>query len=910
VFWLVLLLFIATTVIGELLTPKPKVVKSGLGDFNFPTAQEGRAIPVVGGTVNITGGNTVWWGDLLIRPILTRESIIAFSSTITGYKYYIGVQYALCWGPVDSLQQINADAKSVPYTVTPILNGNGSENYLQLLCTGYKLYGGTGVGGEGGFSGTLDFYRGLATQQPNDYLTRVQGRIAYTPGTIPYTFSGVGNGTMSFLSGGAASKVETIVTTATGIVHDNTSPYYLKMKFSCDGSVSGHIGSAYADFPFSSPQINFTIATGSIQFDVGDEFTVKTLHAFQSPAYKNLCYAVMEQCYTGITNQPKPMEFIVTKCPDPFGQGASIANLGGDCNAPLFIYDFMTNAEYGLGLNPATFDVPTWKAAAVTLAGEGLGISVTIDTPDTADTILGEVLRHVDGIVQSDPFTGLWTFKLNRFDYDPTTLEVIDKSCVLGTPDYQRGSWSETSNYVLLNYLSKAADFNTRTVQSYDPANILVTQEVRQQTVDYSMLSNATAASLVLMRVLRTFTFPLGKLKIEVNRNAWNFRMGGVFKFTWTPLGIENMIFRITHIGYGEVSKGKITIDAVEDIFGIEGTTFVSPPVSGWVNPLGAPVAPAQQKLIEIPYHILIADKIVPGTFVGALAARGDGTSQTFQIWKAGAESVDAAMFSPCGTLAADYGLTSADDPVGFSITGPVDALDLVSGVLADLNAGNFLCMMDGELMAWETVTPNLDGSFTFTNVRRAVMDTVPVLHVAGTVVWFLTNGLPVTSNAAIADNSSETDQLLPENPQGVFPIGSATPLTIATAQRYLRPYPPAGLSVNGAPFYSPPAVTTGADLVLAWLERNRLTQAAAGTMVKQDDPTITPEVGTTYTAKIYNAGVLIRTVAGIAVPTYTYTLVQHATDGGTNPVLIEISSNANSLDSTEAWNVSLTMNP
>src|SRR5580704_4099160 len=141
-FWLVLLLFIATTVISELLTPKPKVVKSGLGDFNFPTAQEGRAIPVVGGTVNIKGGNTVWWGDLLITPILTRESIIAFSSTITGYKYSIGVQYALCWGPVDTLVQVNAQAKSVPYTVNQILNGNGTENYLQLLCTGWALYGG------------------------------------------------------------------------------------------------------------------------------------------------------------------------------------------------------------------------------------------------------------------------------------------------------------------------------------------------------------------------------------------------------------------------------------------------------------------------------------------------------------------------------------------------------------------------------------------------------------------------------------------------------------------------------------------------------------------------------------------------------------------------------------------------
>ena len=47
-------------------------------------------------------------------------------------------------------------------------------------------------------------------------------------------------------------------------------------------------------------------------------------------------------------------------------------------------------------------------------------------------------------------------------------------------------------------------------------------------------------------------------------------------------LGIANQIFRITRIAYGELIDGKITIDAVEDIFGIEDTAFVAPPVSGW----------------------------------------------------------------------------------------------------------------------------------------------------------------------------------------------------------------------------------------------------------------------------------------------------------------------------------------
>jgi hypothetical protein len=120
-FWFLLLLFIATTVVGQLLTPKPKFDSpqpNALGDFRFPTAQEGRAIPVIFGTVKMTGGNTVWWGDLQIVPIKKRvkTGLFSHSNIITGYKYYIGVQYALCQGAIDEVISCQAQDKIIPST--------------------------------------------------------------------------------------------------------------------------------------------------------------------------------------------------------------------------------------------------------------------------------------------------------------------------------------------------------------------------------------------------------------------------------------------------------------------------------------------------------------------------------------------------------------------------------------------------------------------------------------------------------------------------------------------------------------------------------------------------------------------------------------------------------------------------
>jgi hypothetical protein len=65
-FWFIALLFIGSLLAGELLRPRPKdnSKPATLSDFNFPTADESRPIPVVWGTVSITGANIIWYGDL------------------------------------------------------------------------------------------------------------------------------------------------------------------------------------------------------------------------------------------------------------------------------------------------------------------------------------------------------------------------------------------------------------------------------------------------------------------------------------------------------------------------------------------------------------------------------------------------------------------------------------------------------------------------------------------------------------------------------------------------------------------------------------------------------------------------------------------------------------------------------
>src|ERR1700733_10609131 len=141
---ILLIVMIATTVITMLMRPHNGPVASSLGDFNFPTATEGRAIPVAFGTVKIGGGNTVWWGNLKTIPIQQGSF---FSKTTVGFKYLISVQYVLCQGQIDEFISLECDGKQVPFSFD-----DGALDPRRVFIDQDMFWGGTPAG-QGGLRG-------------------------------------------------------------------------------------------------------------------------------------------------------------------------------------------------------------------------------------------------------------------------------------------------------------------------------------------------------------------------------------------------------------------------------------------------------------------------------------------------------------------------------------------------------------------------------------------------------------------------------------------------------------------------------------------------------------------------------------------------------------------------------------
>ena len=63
-FWIQLLVALVLTVVAYLIMPKPKRPQPpGTRDFERPSADSGRPIPVVFGTITVKGLNIMWAGQ-------------------------------------------------------------------------------------------------------------------------------------------------------------------------------------------------------------------------------------------------------------------------------------------------------------------------------------------------------------------------------------------------------------------------------------------------------------------------------------------------------------------------------------------------------------------------------------------------------------------------------------------------------------------------------------------------------------------------------------------------------------------------------------------------------------------------------------------------------------------------------
>jgi len=131
--------------------------------------------------------------------------------------------------------------------------------------------------------------------------------------------------------------------------------------------------------------------------------------------------------------------------------------------------------------------------------------------------------------------------------------------------------------------------------------------------------------------------------------------------------------------------------------------------------------------------------------------------------------------------------------------------------------------------------------------------------------------------------------KILPRTMRGILPLASATEMQITTASRAWAPLPPGNVKLNGQPYATWPATTTG-DVTLSWSHRNRVAQGQGAPLVAQDVAGSYAIEGT-LTIEVLIAGVVKRTWTGLTGTSQVYTLAQRTADDAdlTKPVQFRI---------------------
>lgn len=620
----------------------------------------------------------------------------------------------------------------------------------------------------------------------------------------------------------------------------------------------------------------------------------------QISAYRNVCYMMFSNFYVGMSTTPPPFVPILGRFPNSLGidGGRHIINVTGS-NPICFVYDLMVNTIREGAIPETRMDKASFLACAATVFSEGIGVSIILDNSQSLDDAVKSVMQYADGQVFEDPFTGLFTCKLVRGDYNVDTLLELNEDnsrCVGRT----KTNWSDTKNTINVNYVDKDKNWTNQSVSVQDLANLIVLQgQVNATDIDFTGCDNAALANYLAERARQAMSTPFTQLEIESHGIGATMRINDVFKVNYPNRRISNMIMRVTDVEYPNVDDSVCKIKAVEDKFGVKFVVYDQVPNHQWQEPNMNPAPALYEMVEEVPLQL--SPDGTDNLYALAAVVRQGGVETGFDVYNIDAGTTDNSIDAlTSGALVAVpltidgllYGTTQAQ---GLVVNTVVDGQNIESVVVGDYQSGQNLVQMGNEIIAFQNATDNGDGTLTLWPWTRAMYDTIPETHAANQPAFFLSTGLGLTRESPYTATGTYHYKFPTRAYDVLLPLASAVTETLVVKSRAKRPYPPGNVTVNGTRIQlinqaNKSVVTT---ITLTWKHRNRLTQGPY--IIPYDSTDVTPETGTTYVVRYYDndVGTLLSTQSAITANTTSTTL-----PGFTGNVRAEITAARDGLES------------
>jgi len=270
---------------------------------------------------------------------------------------------------------------------------------------------------------------------------------------------------------------------------------------------------------------------------------------------------------------------------NPLALTGGAHDIDGDANPANMLYEILHDEVWGLGIaDERGIDRASFVAAGQTLAAEQLGLSMVLDGAREAKEVIEEILRHIDGVLALNPDTGLLELRLIRGDYVVDDLPEFGPNEIRSLT-FSRPALDTLSNSARATFPNRSERYKACVVTAQDLAGIQQRGAEVVEDVSYPAVTNAALAQRLAARDLKVVSYPWARVTFSVDRSAWNLRQGSAFRLTWPDLGISSMVCRVSRIAPGDLLKSEITVDAIEDVFGVSWTAYGPIPQSGWEDP-------------------------------------------------------------------------------------------------------------------------------------------------------------------------------------------------------------------------------------------------------------------------------------------------------------------------------------
>ncbi|MEN4983039.1 phage tail protein [Acinetobacter modestus] len=499
--------------------------------------------------------------------------------------------------------------------------------------------------------------------------------------------------------------------------------------------------------------------------------------------------------------------------------------------------------------------------AADRIWDEGLGISWAIQEKSCKEAI-DELLYHIEAGIRVNRQTGKYEIVLFRDD-----LLNLDDAMQFDESNIKNFSREVANQDDLINVLNvkyydrdniKQSSFNV-----YENGNLMSNgnQEITQ-AVDFPYFMNRRNAELVANWKLKQLSIPAWKGSFTTGKyEARKLNKYDVIKLSWINAGFVDMPVRIMKISLGDGRDNTVGIDWVE-VIPYSSLSYqsinVDPPTS-----VVSPAQPNLSKVFEMPYFEAVQDfgqtqtdaELANNPDLGYLmiaSKRPQNNSLNAILYTdSGSGYIQQNIINYCPTLTLDQNIDYLDTSFA------VKNVDSIS------NAEFGSCLIvDNEIMVYQS----FNAETKVITVKRGALDTIPAKHNSNTNAFFY-DKYPSYDTTQYVDGEVVDAKSLTTTPSSALTIDDVPPLSLEINARAIRPYPPANIKINNSYYLAESPISN--DLVISWVDRNRL-QQTGGSILGWTDATVTKETGVTYSIQLLESGVVLLSQTGITANTYT----------------------------------------